>query len=105
MPRFPALKYANGRLNSMWARSSIKGPSRRTGEPVTGSTRMTSAPRSANCLPQYCPANPEKSRTRSPARADGAALGVDAEEDHGVANALASALIVASHIELVPGSA
>src|SRR3984957_6844641 len=105
MPRFPALKYANGRLNSMWARSSTKGPSRGTGEPVTGSMRMTSAPRSANCLPQYCPANPERSRTRSPARADGAPPGIDAEGDQGVANALASARVVVSPIELIPGSA
>jgi hypothetical protein len=40
-----------------------------------------------------------------PAKADGAASDADAEDCQDVANALASALILASHIELLPGSA
>src|SRR3984893_6118969 len=104
-PRLPALKYANWRLNSTCARSSRKGPSRRTGDPPTGSMRMTSAPRSANCLPQYCPTNPERSRTRIPVRAAGAPLAAASGALQASAVSLILALIAASYIELVSGAA
>src|ERR1700745_3911463 len=104
-PRLPALKYANWRLNSTCARSSRKGPSRRTGDPPTGSMRMTSAPRSANCLPQYCPANPERSRPRIPVSAPGAPLAgrPGTPQDSAVSPILG--LNAASYIELLPGAA
>src|ERR1700746_3138373 len=105
IPRLPALKYANWRLNSTCARSSRKGPSRRTGDPPTGSMRMTSAPRSANCLPQYCPANPERSRTRIPVSAAGAPLATRPGVLQASAVSLIPDLIAASYIELVPGAA
>jgi hypothetical protein len=40
-----------------------------TSYPPGGSTRMTSAPRSANLLPQYWPAIPDMSMTRKPVSA------------------------------------
>ena len=104
-PRLPALKYANWRLNSTCAQSSRKGPSRRTGDPPTGSMRMTSAPRSANCLPQYCPADPERSRTRIPVSAAGAPLTVWPEALQASAVSAILAVVAASDIELVPGAA
>src|ERR1700751_1621597 len=104
-PRLPALKYVNWRLNSTCARSSRKGPSRRTGDPPTGSTRMTSAPRSANCLPQYCPANPERSRTRTPASAAGVPLVAASGALQASPLSPIPALIAASYIELVPSAA
>src|SRR5258708_24986506 len=68
--------------------------------------RMTSAPRSANCLPQYCPADPERSRTRTPASAAAGAplcAGPGALQASAVSPILA--VVKASYIELVPGAA
>ena len=64
--RFPRAQAQNGSERSGSGSSFQKGPRRRCGEPPGGSTRTTSAPRSARICPQSDPSSLASSSTRKP---------------------------------------